>query len=81
MYKPGFFIESGTTFSGKSLHDQILDEFGRLTGYDVLQKFKEHMIDFSERIIKIKCTTDKGLLDSFKTQIVDSRTAEFKTCI
>ena len=58
----------------------ILDEFNKLTGYDVLEKFKEHMIDFAERIIRIKCTTDKGLLDSFKTQIADLRTKEFKTC-
>ena len=38
------------------------------------------MIDFAERIIKIK-STNKELLDSFKIQIVDSRTKEFKTCI
>ena len=39
------------------------------------------MIDFAERIIRIKCTTDKGLLDSFKTQIVDSRTKDPESSI
>ena len=80
MYKPGFSIESETTFSGKILHVLDLDEFNRLTGCDVLKKFKEPMIGFAERIIRIEYTTDKELLNSFKTKIADSRTKEFKTC-
>ena len=32
----------------------ILDEFNRLTGHDVFEKFKEHMMVFAEGIIMIK---------------------------
>ena len=35
---------------------------------------------FAERIIRIKYTINKGLFDSLKLQIADSRTKEFKTC-
>ena len=58
----------------------ILDEFNRLTGHDFSEKFKEHMIVFAEGIIMTKCTINKGLLDTFNTQIADSRTKELETC-
>lgn len=32
----------------------IFDEFNRLTGHDVFEKFKEHLIVFAEGIIVIK---------------------------
>ena len=37
-------------------------------------------IDYAENIIRLKCTTGQGLLDSFKAKIADARTEEHKTC-
>ena len=37
-------------------------------------------IDYAENIIRLKCTTGQGLLDSFKAKIADARTEEHKKC-
>ena len=58
----------------------IIHEFNRLTDFDLLHVLKEHIIDYADTIVRIKCTTDKGLLHGFKTRMTDARAAEFRTC-
>ena len=51
-----------------------------MTDFDLLHVLKEHIIDYADSTVRIKCTTDKGILDGFKARMTDARTAEFKTC-
>ena len=45
-----------------------------------LEGVKEHITNYADSIVQIKCTIDIGLLDGFKARMTDARTAEFKTC-
>ena len=42
---------------------QTINEFNRLTDFDLLHVLKELIIDYADSIVRIKCTADKGILD------------------